>query len=166
VICKVLAVSADDADIQRPAQIQFGSRMPFQRLPLSSLIGMRIHRPSWCEPLDTVGEWVGFLGGLIVATAVVAFLVLVVKGFVNSVTMSVRNDSHLTVTINACNDGTEFIEPGGVFRVQGIAEHDQFDCLVSYYEGQEQCMVIPHARSIRGTIDLSQLIRVSRSRCD
>ena len=113
-----------------------------------------------------MGEWVGFLGGLIVAAAVVAFVVLLVKGIANSVTVSVRNDSHLTVAINGCNDGTEFIEPGDVFRVQGIAEHNQFDCLVSYHEGQEQCMVIPHARFIRGTIDLSQLIRVPRSRCE
>jgi len=126
---------------------------------------MRIQSPSWFEPVRGLGEWVGFLGGLIVAAAIVAFVVLLVKGFANSVTVSVRNDSHLTVAINGCNDGTEFIGPGHVFHVAGLPDHDRFYCIVSFHEGQEQCVVIPHVREIRGTIDLTQLRPVQRSEC-
>jgi len=127
---------------------------------------MRIRRPLWFEPVRGPGEWVGFLGGVLVAAALGVFCFFLVKGIANSVSVSVRNDSRLTVLINGCNDGTEFIGPGKVFDVQGLPEHDQFACLVSYYEGQEQCMVIPDVRSIKGTVALSQLLRVPRSRCE
>lgn len=126
---------------------------------------MRVRRPSWFEPIRGFGEWVGFLGGSIVAAAVIAFMVLLVKGIVNSVSVTVRNDSHLTVAIDLCNDGTEFIHPGETFKVNELPHHDQFHCIVSFREGQEQCVVIPHVREIRGTIDLSQLVPVPRSRC-
>jgi hypothetical protein len=126
---------------------------------------MRIRRPSWFEPLDSVGEWIGFLGGLVVAVAVIAFVVLLVKGIANSVTVSVRNDSRLTAAITGCNDGREFIGPGDVFQVEGLPDHDRFYCIVSFREGQEQCVVIPRVREIRGTIDLTQLIPVRRSSC-
>ena len=35
-----------------------------------------VRRPSWFEPVDTVGEWVGLLGGLLIVGAVVAVLLL------------------------------------------------------------------------------------------
>ncbi len=126
---------------------------------------MRFPRPPWFEPVRGVGEWVGLLSGLIAAAATVAFLVVLVKGFANSVTVSVRNDNRQTAAITGCNDGTEFIDPGDVFHVEGLPDHDRFYCVVSFHEGQEQCVVIPHVREIRGTIDLTQLDPVQRSEC-
>lgn len=127
---------------------------------------MRVQRPSWFEPLDSAGEWVGFLGGIVVAVGLGVFCFLLVRGIADTVSVSVRNDSHLTVIVRDCGSDASFIEPGKVFQAEGLPEHGQITCLVSYYENQEQCMAIPHVRSIKGTIALSQLTRVQRSRCD
>jgi hypothetical protein len=127
---------------------------------------MRIQRPSWFEPVRGFGEWVGFLGGIVVAVGLGAFCFLLVRGVADSVSVSVRNDSKAAVEIIQCGGDIEFVNAGRVFHVEGLPKHDQLTCLVSYREGQEQCIVIPRVRSIKGTIDLSQLTAVRRSRCD
>ena len=127
---------------------------------------MRVQRPSWFEPLDSVGEWVGFLGGIVVAVGLGVFCFLLVRGIADSVSVSVRNDRNLAVEIIQCGGEIEFVDPGHVFQIEGLPKHDQLTCLVSYREGQEQCIVIPRVRSIKGTIALSQLMPIRRSRCD
>jgi secreted trypsin-like serine protease len=42
-----------------------------------------MRRPDWFEPVQGVGEWIGFLGGIVVAAAVVALAVLLVKATIN-----------------------------------------------------------------------------------
>jgi hypothetical protein len=127
---------------------------------------MRVQRPSWFEPVRGPGEWVGFLGGILVAAGLGVFGFLLVRGIADTLSVSVRNDSHLTVIVRDCGSDASFIEPGEAFRAEGLPEHDQVTCLVSYYEGQERCMATPRVRSIKGTIALSQLTKVRRSRCD
>lgn len=126
---------------------------------------MRIRRPSWFEPVRGPGEWVGFLGGIVVAVGLGAFCFLLVRGIADTVSVSVRNDSEVTVIVRDCGSDASFIGPGKAFKAEGLPEHDQITCLVSYREGQEECMAIPHARSSKGTIALSQLTPVRQSRC-
>jgi hypothetical protein len=124
-----------------------------------------VKRPSWFQPVRGLGEWVGFLGGIVVAAAVIAFAVLLVKGIANHVSVSVRNDSHATVEISDCTDDPETFGPGEVFHAGGVPEHGELACFVAFGEGPARCIAIPRVRSIHRTIALSQLVVVPSSKC-
>jgi hypothetical protein len=77
----------------------------------------------------------------------------------------VRNDTGTAVTITGCVETGEEVQPGSEFQTEAVPTHDQLPCLVASDSGQ-RCEVIPHVKSIRSTVNLSQLVVVSLARCD
>lgn len=82
-----------------------------------------------------------------------------------SVAVSVRNDTGRTVIVASCVDDGQQVAPGDEFKAEGHPEHGALACLVTYGSAPSRCLVIPRAKSVRGTVALSQLVRVSDSEC-
>jgi hypothetical protein len=81
-----------------------------------------------------------------------------------SVAVSVRNDTGRTVIVASCVDDGQQVAPGDEFKAEGHPEHGALACLVTYGSAS-QCLAIPHVNSVKGTVALSQLVRVSDSEC-
>ena len=82
-----------------------------------------------------------------------------------SVAVSVRNDTGRTVIIASCVDDGQQVAPGEEFKAEGHPEHGALACLVTYRSEPSRCLAILRARSVKGTIALSELVRVSDSEC-
>jgi hypothetical protein len=99
---------------------------------------------------------VGGLGVALVVAGLAVVGVLLVKGAMNQVRISVNNDS----------DSTQTVGPREAFETEGVAQHGQLACVVWNAQHHFQCMVIPRAGAIKSAISLSQLVAVRFSRCE
>jgi hypothetical protein len=104
------------------------------------------------------GMAIGVLGvGLLVGIG--AFLAS------RSVAVSVRNDTGRTVIVASCVDDGQQVAPGDEFKAEGHPKHGALACLVTYGSASSQCLAIPRVKSVKGTVALSRLVRVSDSEC-
>ncbi len=126
---------------------------------------MRLKRPSWFKPMHGLGEWIGFIGGILAALAVVVVIGFVIVGLFRQVSVTVRNDTRAWVRIADCVDDAEDVSTGETFTAEGIPEHGQLFCVVTPAAGPSRCVAVPQA-SPRGVAQLSGLGVVATSRCD
>ena len=99
--------------------------------------------PSWFTPVRGFGEWVGFLGGILVLLGLVFVIVLVLTS--NHVTIPVRDDTGSFVRISDCVDDAANVEPGEDFDAEGVPEHNELVCLVTPSRGPQRCVAISAA---------------------
>jgi hypothetical protein len=126
---------------------------------------MRLKRPSWFKPVHGLGEWIGFIGGILAALAVVVVIGFVIVGLFRQVSVTVRNDTRAWVRIADCVDDAEDVSAGESFSAEGIPEHGLLFCLVTAAAaGPSRCVAVPQA-SPRGVAQLSGLRVVATSRC-
>jgi hypothetical protein len=102
--------------------------------------------------------------GLIVAVLAVIG-VFVARGISRHVAVDVRNDGARAVRIASCVDDAADVNPGEVFTAEGSPSNDRLACLVTYGSAPSQCRAIPRVKAVKGTVALSQLVRVSDSEC-
>jgi hypothetical protein len=82
-----------------------------------------------------------------------------------SVAVSVRNDTGRVVIVASCVDDGQQVPPGDEFKAEGHPEHGALACLVTYGSAPSQCLARPRVKSLKGTVALSQLVKVSDSEC-
>jgi hypothetical protein len=102
--------------------------------------------------------------GLIVAVLVVIG-VFVARGISRHVAVDIRNDGALAVRVASCVDDAADVNPGEVFTAEGSPPNDRLACLVTRGSAPSRCLAILRVKSVKGTIALSQLVRVSDSEC-
>jgi hypothetical protein len=103
--------------------------------------------------------------GLIVVV-LVGVGVFVARGISRHVAVNVRNDGKRAVRIASCVDDAANVNPDEVFTAEGSPSNDRLACLVTYGAASSQCLAIPLVKSVKGTVALSSLVRVSDSECD
>ncbi len=110
-------------------------------------------------------DWkrVSMIGLVIVVLAVIG--VFVVRGISRHVAVDVRNDGALAVRVASCVDDSADVNPGEVFTAEGSPPNDRLACLVTYGAAPSQCLAILRVKSVKGTVALSHLVRVSESEC-
>jgi hypothetical protein len=127
---------------------------------------MRLKRPSWFEPVNGLGEWIGFIGGTLAALAAVIVIGFVIVGLFRQVSVTVRNDTRAWVRIAGCGHDAADVNAGETIAAEGIPEHGLLFCLVtSAAAGPSRCVAVPQA-PLRGVAELSGLRVVATSRCD
>jgi hypothetical protein len=102
--------------------------------------------------------------GLIVVV-LVGVGVFVARGVSRHVAVDVRIDGNRAVRIASCVDDAADLSPGEVFTAEGSPPNDRLACFVTYDSGPSRCLAIPRVKSVKGTVALSQLVRVSDSEC-
>lgn len=125
---------------------------------------MLVRRTPWFEPVHSFGEWVGFLGGILVFS--VLFIgVPVLVATANHVTLRVRNDTRMFVRISGCVDDAANVEPGEDFNAEGVPPRNRLACSVTPSHGPARCVAVTVPRSSHVTALLSRLPTVHTSMC-
>jgi hypothetical protein len=106
----------------------------------------------------------GVAVGLVV-TVLAVIGVFVARGISRHVALEVKNDRAQAVRIASCVDDAADVNPDEVFTAEGSPSNDRLACLVTSGSAPSQCLAIPKVRSVKGTVLLSQLVRVSDSEC-
>jgi hypothetical protein len=129
------------------------TRVPEDRCGDPLTEGLKDDR-SWLERALTVG---------LIAAVLAGIGVFVAQGISRHVTVDVRNDSARAVRIASCVDDAADVNSGEVFTAEGSPPNDRLPCLVTYGSAPSQCLAIPQVKSVKRTVALSQLVRVSDS---